>query len=66
MTTTITRFSAYLRTRSIVTARDSALAYDAVVGFCPFDGLYYVLAWEDWAAAPLCGNALPIPPRGGA
>lgn len=64
MTATLSKFSAYFRTGSIDKARRYALAYEAVVAFCSFDGMFYVVSWADFQAGPFVhGSPLPIPKR---
>lgn len=58
---TLSKFSAISRTGNIGTARALALSHDCVVGFCPFDGLYYIVSVDEFRAGPFVHGSLPLP-----
>lgn len=58
----LSKFFALCRTTRIETARGIARAHANVVGFCPFDGLFYVVTEDEFRRGPFVKNGtLPIP-----
>jgi len=50
-----------LRTNNIDKARSNAIRLNAVVAFCPLDGLYYVVDLGDYGQGPFIDTSLPLP-----